>query len=89
MEHTVGNWTVRPIDLSYKKEFEVSCGDTVIACTDKEGDAHLIAAAPTLWYALSQIMKDLPKNRDWLDPTLEKLALLALSQAKGGITQWP
>jgi hypothetical protein len=46
-------------------------------------DACLISAAPTLLYALKQILQDLPVNRDWLDPRVEQIARLAVSQAEG------
>jgi hypothetical protein len=37
-------------------------------------NATLICKAPRLHYLLRQIMSDLPKRRDWLDPEIEKEA---------------
>ncbi len=37
---------------------------------------------PLLLSALTQIMRDLPHKRDWLDPVLERQALAAIESAK-------
>lgn len=46
-------------------------------------NARLIAAAPDLLFALERILADLPTNRDWLDPAVEKFARAAVAKAKG------
>ena len=48
-----------------------------------EANAHLIAAAPDLYYALDCILKELPTKRDWLDPVTEAMAKQALKAARG------
>jgi hypothetical protein len=44
------------------------------AVVPKYGDPRLVAAAPDMYIILKRIISDLPTNRDWLDPALEKVA---------------
>jgi hypothetical protein len=48
---------------------------------ERDANARLIAAAPDLLYALQQIVSDLPSNRDWLSPDLERAARAAIAKA--------
>ena len=50
---------------------------------DRHKNAQLISASPDMYYALTQIMADLPSNKDWLDPVIEKMANEALKKARG------
>ena len=53
------------------------------AGTNPTANAHLIAAAPDMYEALRAIITDLPSNRDWLDPVVERAAKAALKKARG------
>lgn len=46
----------------------------VTLCPEVEKNATLIAESPEMYDVLKQILQDLPTNRDWLDPVLEKRA---------------
>lgn len=48
-----------------------------------EPDSRLISAAPDLLWALEQIVQDIPAERDWLHPDLEKMAREAIRKARG------
>ena len=50
---------------------------------EKLANARLISAAPQLYGALRAIMEDLPSNKDWLNPVLERFAIDALKRAVG------
>jgi hypothetical protein len=54
-------------------------------CKDHQGDyAHYDPCNCTvcsLLYALQQIIGDLPANRDWLDPNIERMAKDAIAKA--------
>jgi hypothetical protein len=50
---------------------------------ERTANARLIAAAPELLYALSQLLGALPAKRDWLDPMVEAVALDAVQKATG------
>jgi hypothetical protein len=93
--HTPGPWKVRTLDGSIGT-IETSDGELQIAQTqqlraDDRNTGHserlantaLIAAAPELLYALQYIISDLPTNRDWLNPALERMARAAIAKATG------
>jgi hypothetical protein len=53
----------------------------VYNCSLTEARANLIAAAPELFFALSSIIANLPTNRDWLNPDLERIARAVILKA--------
>ena len=83
---TPGPWHVNYSDFSQVK---AANGAIVAACNrlshlvNLQANANLIAAAPELYEALRSIINDLPSNRDWLDPTIERVAKDALKKARG------
>jgi hypothetical protein len=46
-------------------------------------NARLISAAPNLLWVIERIIEDLPINKDWLDPAVEREARAAIKKAKG------
>lgn len=52
-------------------------------CEEFVANAHLISAAPDMYEALRALITDLPSNRDWLDPVVERAAKDALKKARG------
>ncbi len=56
-------------------------------CATRDANAVLIANAPALHYTLKQLMDALPDNRDWLDPTLEKMARELLKSLNDHLTE--
>lgn len=71
--HLDGTWE----RMTCEVDSDDCCSETAMA------NARLIAAAPELLSALSQIISDLPSKRDWLNPDLEKMAKAAIAKAKG------
>lgn len=58
--------------------------DNCVVCqASTEANVFFISAAPDMYEALRAIINDLPSNRDWLDPTLERVAKDALKKARG------
>ncbi len=90
-QHTPGPWN--KVTNSSGRTYRVEgCGETVasfpimgtsIDVQENEANARLIAAAPELLQAITQIINDLPQRRDWLDPALEQYARAAIAKAKG------
>jgi hypothetical protein len=50
---------------------------------EKDANVALVSSAPDLYFALKQILSDLPRKRDWLNPDLEILAKDAIAKAEG------
>jgi hypothetical protein len=50
---------------------------------ENQANSCLIAAAPELLEALESIIGELPTNRDWLNPILERAAKDAIAKARG------
>jgi hypothetical protein len=53
-----------------------------VAICETRDDATLIAATQDLFEALEWIIKELPSNKDWLDPACEKFCNYALKKAR-------
>lgn len=88
--HTPGPWELESNawdnQLIFGSDGRVPSGRRFIAEVSldydgAEANARLIASAPCLFYTLSQIISDLPTNRDWLDPELERMAKEAIAKA--------
>lgn len=98
MKYTKGPWEVvyhgsRPVEAVYKKRGMRATGDHYpMICQMPDnyspsiGNANLIAHAPDLYEILAEIIKSLPGNRDWLDPTLEDLARDILKELENNET---
>jgi hypothetical protein len=93
--HTPGPWYAGVLS-GPEDEKTVSVGpydkpihyeDAVCECWQGEhnaiANARLIAAAPELLYYLNRILEDLPRDRDWLDPSIERQAIAAIKSATG------
>ena len=88
-KHTPGPWYIVEGD-EWTTDIATNTpeqGIWTVASANKRRDEYkanmrLIAAAPDLLYALEQIINDLPTNRDWLDPEIERFAKEALARAK-------
>ena len=57
-------------------------------CPARAEETKLIEAAPDMYAVLKRIMEELPVNRDWFDPDLEKLAKGILIKIEGGRIAW-
>lgn len=88
MNYTKGPWKAEgnsvfkdewrnPIATSYDPDYTNQLNDV------SKANAQLISAAPEMYEALRWLVNDLPKNRDWLSPDLEKLMKQALAKAEG------
>lgn len=82
---TPGPWRTHLVDstvvVAEHHDVCTMSGDYPLAYDRMEADAKLIAASPMLAEALYAIMRDLPSNRDWLDPVTEVMAKDALIAA--------
>ena len=84
-------WTPGPWHVNYSKFSQVKAANGAIVATcnrlsnlvNLQSNANLIAAAPDMYEALRAIISDLPSNRDWLDPVVERAAKDALKKARG------
>lgn len=94
-KHTPGPWRAicdSPGTLKIARMAMVATngGRTSMDCTGSGKDyaedcanAQLIAQAPALLHWLSSPVRDLPTNRDWLDPDIEREARAAIAAATG------
>jgi hypothetical protein len=84
-KHAPGPWMIRDdsrdnLPTPRYRRIETQDGYLICDVADNNGlpcnraNARLIAAAPDLLYVLRQIIADLPANRDWLDPQVERMA---------------
>jgi hypothetical protein len=92
-KHTPGPWSV--VQGHYPSFMDVTGPSfkisAVMWATDltnddyhkRMADLNLIAAAPDLLEALDRLINELPSNKDWLDPVVEKHALYAIAIATG------
>lgn len=91
-EHwTKGPWIVDfdlcdeegPLDVPEVNGRILDQDNCVVCQASTEANVFLISAAPELYEALRAIITDLPSNRDWLDPVVERAAKDALKKARG------
>jgi hypothetical protein len=73
-----GLWEPNGIDIEGADGSSVVGPEGIFAGANDEANSKLIAAAPLLVEALYAIVRDLPSNKDWLDPVTEALARDAL-----------
>ena len=83
-KHTPGPWVVRAFEVNGKTRFEVLDNNGNSACV--QANAHLIAAAPAMYEALSELVKYL--REEVADEALDTWApvfkaAMALAQAEG------
>lgn len=77
--HTPGPWSYQEDSDAYTHIVRGPTGQHVVQFRQdmsgvSEANARLTAAAPIAIHLLKRIIDDLPSNRDWLDPSIEREA---------------
>lgn len=76
---------IKPNEYAYysPQELEKINKARRVISTDGKAYAERVYALETTFEVLKRIIEELPHNRDWLDPTVERMAKDAIAKSEG------